>query len=66
MATEGVRLALHQAASAGVARVQARASVDNIPSQRVLTRCGFTSTGPTAPPPGSSHAFIGYVKDLRD
>ncbi len=66
VATLGVRLALHQAASAGVARVQARASIDNIPSQRVLTRCGFTSTGPTAAPPGSSQAFIGFAKDLRD
>lgn len=64
LATQGVRLALEQARAGGVARVRARASTRNVGSQRVLTRCGFTPTGPTPAPPGSTESFLGYAAEL--
>ena len=64
VATTGVTMALDEAAAEGVRVVRARASVSNVASQRVLERCGFTETGPTDPPAGSSKSFVGFVRWL--
>jgi hypothetical protein len=36
----------------------------NIASQHVLENCGFSATGQTEPPAGSSKAFVGYRRKL--
>jgi ribosomal-protein-alanine N-acetyltransferase len=60
VATRGVMAALRVAGERGVGSVIARASTMNIASQHVLESCGFSSTGQTEPPAGSSKVFVGY------
>jgi ribosomal-protein-alanine N-acetyltransferase len=64
-ATRGVSMAIGHAAQCGVRTIAARVATDNPASQRVLERCGFHATGPTAPPPGSPRSFIGYRLTLQ-
>ncbi|SDS29024.1 GNAT family N-acetyltransferase [Microlunatus soli] len=60
LATYGVLAALEQARARGVRSVAARVALDNPASHRVLTRCGFASTGPAATPAESTRTFTGY------
>jgi [ribosomal protein S5]-alanine N-acetyltransferase len=64
VATRGVRAALRVARARGVRSVVARAATTNIASQHVLEKCGFSTTGPAEPPPGSAKAFVGYRRRL--
>lgn len=64
VATRGVMAALRVAGARGVRSVIARASTMNIASQHVLENCGFSATGQTEPPAGSSKAFVGYRRKL--
>ena len=64
LATEGVLAALEAAGRRGVRTVQARVSMANVPSRRVLEHCGFGQTGPAEAPDGSSETFVGYRRDL--
>ena len=64
VATQGVLAALDAAARNRVESVKARAAVDNVPSRRVLERCGFEPTGPAEAPAGSTETFLGYRKNL--
>jgi RimJ/RimL family protein N-acetyltransferase len=58
-------MAIRRAAQSGVRTIGARVATDNPASQRLLERCGFHATGPTAPPPGSRRSFIGYRITLQ-
>ncbi|MBO0811001.1 MAG: GNAT family N-acetyltransferase [Microlunatus sp.] len=60
VATRGVKAALEWARERGVRSIMARAAVDNLGSQRVLERCGFTATGAAETPAGSDRTFRGY------
>lgn len=64
IATQGVISALDIAATRGVQTVKARVSTANLPSRRVLERCGFEHTGQTEAPTGQPRTFIGYRKEL--
>ncbi len=66
LATWGVNAALELAARRGVRTVRARVSTANLPSRRVLERCGFAHTGDAEAPEGASTPFIGYRRDLAD
>jgi ribosomal-protein-alanine N-acetyltransferase len=64
LATEGVLTALDVAAQRGVRTVKARISTENLPSRRLLERCGFAPTGREEAPDGAAGTFDGYRKDL--
>lgn len=64
VATFGVTAMLALATERGVRSVRARVATTNLASLRVLERCGFTPTGPTAAPPGSTKTFVGYHRGL--
>jgi ribosomal-protein-alanine N-acetyltransferase len=60
VATRGVRAALQITREHGVRSITARVALDNLASQRVVQRCGFTATGLADAPTGSHKTFMGY------